>query len=653
MINVHLNRQVEPLEEETARQYLRQIALGIEYLHHNEIVHRDIKPDNILLTKDRRECKIVDFGVSEMFVKPGDDRLRKSAGSPAFMSPELCTAGHGDYHGKPDDMWSLGVTLYCMVTGRLPFDKSQFLELYRAIREDEPDYAGAGAVDGDDAEDKDKGEGKSTRQLSPELIACLRGLLCKDPEKRMTTDGLREDAWVTRHGTEPMLAKSENLTDLVEEITEDEVRRAIVKTGGLFALVRAAARFKHRANSRRTSRTSSMGSTISDAGSSAGSGVGADDSAGAGGGGGGHGGEAMAATFSARSVAESIGRMGTPREDAEREEDESRGSAPAAGSRPMQRFFSSTSSSGSSAGASSSAGGSGSGSGGGGGAGPSITGVKGRYTISPASSALAGLRIQDEPAGGLAPIEEASPITPVQSRWKQLPLSALGREVKEKEKERDKGKAAGAKAESDDSAQSERREEEKEDEDKNKSSSLDRLKHVAQNLQEAGLKKAQNAWDELHPAHKDYSKITSPSSSSSSGKEDEQKQRRAETHFPQGSCASAKRLDPDEAVRNGDPDATNLHGQRLSTPSPRGGGSDSQTHSGSPTATPSSSTKRLSKEEKHLELPAPPSFPPRLLDGPLVASPAIGKIKTPDGASEFYKGKPPPAPEDRREEEEH
>lgn len=93
-----------------------------------------------------------------MFLKPGDDTLHKSAGSPAFMSPELCTAGHGDFHGKADDLWSLGecdssrlvhkdfcsshinatgVTLYCMVVGRLPFDKSQFLELYESIKADE------------------------------------------------------------------------------------------------------------------------------------------------------------------------------------------------------------------------------------------------------------------------------------------------------------------------------------------------------------------------------------------------------------------------------------------------------------------------------------------------------------------------------------
>ena len=108
MIDVKLHENVKPLDEDTARAYFIQVLLGVEYLHSNDIVHRDIKPDNILLSDHGKTCKIVDFGVSEMFVKPGDDTMEKSAGSPAFMSPELCTAGHSAYHGRKDDIWSLG-----------------------------------------------------------------------------------------------------------------------------------------------------------------------------------------------------------------------------------------------------------------------------------------------------------------------------------------------------------------------------------------------------------------------------------------------------------------------------------------------------------------------------------------------------------------
>jgi len=100
------------LEIEKARSYFRQLTLGLEYLHSAGVTHRDIKvgglsrivrakfarsadgvdlmrkqPDNVLLSADRTQVKLCDFGVSEMFTA-GDDRMKKSGGSPAFMSPE-------------------------------------------------------------------------------------------------------------------------------------------------------------------------------------------------------------------------------------------------------------------------------------------------------------------------------------------------------------------------------------------------------------------------------------------------------------------------------------------------------------------------------------------------------------------------------------
>ena len=61
----------------------------------------------------------------------------KSAGSPAFLPPELCKVGHGDVSGEAADIWSMGVTLYCLCSGRLPFDRIGVIELYEAIKTDE------------------------------------------------------------------------------------------------------------------------------------------------------------------------------------------------------------------------------------------------------------------------------------------------------------------------------------------------------------------------------------------------------------------------------------------------------------------------------------------------------------------------------------
>lgn len=105
-------------------------------VHAQGIVHRDIKPDNLLLTADD-VLKIVDFGVSEIFEKNAPMMTAKSAGSPAFLPPELCVAGHGDVSGTAADIWSMGVTLYCLMFGCLPFNHGGVMELYSAIINDE------------------------------------------------------------------------------------------------------------------------------------------------------------------------------------------------------------------------------------------------------------------------------------------------------------------------------------------------------------------------------------------------------------------------------------------------------------------------------------------------------------------------------------
>lgn len=135
VMKVGLEEQADPYEDEQCRCWFRDLILGIEYLHAQGIVHRDIKPDNCLVTGGD-VLKVVDFGVSEMFAKDSDMFTAKSAGSPAFLPPELCVVKHGDVSGKATDIWSMGVTLYCLRYGRLPFEKSSIFELYESIRND-------------------------------------------------------------------------------------------------------------------------------------------------------------------------------------------------------------------------------------------------------------------------------------------------------------------------------------------------------------------------------------------------------------------------------------------------------------------------------------------------------------------------------------
>lgn len=132
-------------------------------------MHRDIKPDNLLLTDDD-VLKIVDFGVSEMFEKQSEMMTAKSAGSPAFLPPELCVTKHGDISGKAADIWSMGVSLYCLRFGRIPFERFGVLELYDAIKSDDPDI---------------------DSKHEPEFSDLLKRLLEKDPKKRITIAEMR------------------------------------------------------------------------------------------------------------------------------------------------------------------------------------------------------------------------------------------------------------------------------------------------------------------------------------------------------------------------------------------------------------------------------------------------------------------------------
>jgi serine/threonine protein kinase len=85
MMDITLDKDAKPLDPELTWDYFRQIVLGMEYLHESGVIHRDIKPDNMLVTEEG-VLKLVDFGVSSMFSK-GNDNVASSAGSPAFMAP--------------------------------------------------------------------------------------------------------------------------------------------------------------------------------------------------------------------------------------------------------------------------------------------------------------------------------------------------------------------------------------------------------------------------------------------------------------------------------------------------------------------------------------------------------------------------------------
>lgn len=118
------------LTDEFIARALIHTAIGLAYLHKHNIVHRDIKMNNILVTEDE-SIRIADLGVSRFF--PETNLLNSLSGSPMCMSPEMCM---GTGYNEKTDMWSLGCVIYHLLTGKYPYTGDNMLQLYYRIMDD-------------------------------------------------------------------------------------------------------------------------------------------------------------------------------------------------------------------------------------------------------------------------------------------------------------------------------------------------------------------------------------------------------------------------------------------------------------------------------------------------------------------------------------
>lgn len=218
-----------------ARAAFRDTVLGLEYLHYEGIVHRDIKPANLLWTKDHR-VKISDFGVS-YFGRPirdgeteeniseadatdfdDDLELAKTVGTPAFFAPELCYTDleiEQPRITEQIDVWSLGITLYCLIYARIPFLADDEYQLFRAIAKSDVyiPRRRLKAVDPNCTTPQSnpiKRTGPSTgpyredgelafEEIDDELYDLLRRMLIKDPAERIKLREVKRHPWVI-HG---------------------------------------------------------------------------------------------------------------------------------------------------------------------------------------------------------------------------------------------------------------------------------------------------------------------------------------------------------------------------------------------------------------------------------------------------------------------
>ncbi len=122
------SRPGRKLDQQECMRLFSQVVAGIEYCHKHNVVHRDIKLENLLLD-EHHNVKIIDFGFS--IFAAADQRLKIFCGTPSYMAPEIVSKK--EYFGQPADMWSLGILLYTMLCGTFPFRGAGERELFRAI----------------------------------------------------------------------------------------------------------------------------------------------------------------------------------------------------------------------------------------------------------------------------------------------------------------------------------------------------------------------------------------------------------------------------------------------------------------------------------------------------------------------------------------
>ncbi|XP_072046544.1 MAP/microtubule affinity-regulating kinase 3-like isoform X3 [Amphiura filiformis] len=158
------------MKEKEARSKFRQIVSAVQYCHQKHVVHRDLKAENLLLDKDLN-IKIADFGFSNEFT-PGN-KLDTFCGSPPYAAPELFQGKK--YDGPEVDVWSLGVILYTLVSGSLPFDGQNLKELRERVL---------------------RGKYRIPFYMSTDCENLLKRFLMLNPAKRASLEVIMRDKWM-------------------------------------------------------------------------------------------------------------------------------------------------------------------------------------------------------------------------------------------------------------------------------------------------------------------------------------------------------------------------------------------------------------------------------------------------------------------------
>ena len=181
------------LPEKTAKFLFRQIILGIQHMHSKNIVHRDIKLENILIDLNNN-VKICDFGIG-LILNSLKDKLYDQCGTPIYMAPEILLANKklGTWYlGPPVDIWSAGISLYIMLSGNLPFDINDISEEVKNGKYFNGEYNNNILLKYCIL----NFEPKKIDDISDLAQDFLKKILNKNPKKRLTCEQILNDPWI-------------------------------------------------------------------------------------------------------------------------------------------------------------------------------------------------------------------------------------------------------------------------------------------------------------------------------------------------------------------------------------------------------------------------------------------------------------------------
>lgn len=188
------------MKEREARTKFRQILSAVQYMHQKRIVHRDLKAENLLLDSGMN-IKIADFGFSNEFT-PGT-KLDTFCGSPPYAAPELFQGKK--YDGPEVDVWSLGVILYTLVSGSLPFDGQNLKELRERVL---------------------RGKYRIPFYMSTDCENLLKRFLVLNPMKRGVLTNIMNDKWININYEADNLQPYKE-PDLFNALSEDRIEKMI------------------------------------------------------------------------------------------------------------------------------------------------------------------------------------------------------------------------------------------------------------------------------------------------------------------------------------------------------------------------------------------------------------------------------------------